>query len=57
LGCADATTLGRHALQAWLFEIALVLKALKGWSPIMKPREEQDQLDAMRSELEADAPV
>jgi hypothetical protein len=41
-----------------LFEIALVLKALKGWSPIIKPREEQDQqLDAMRSELEADAPV
>jgi hypothetical protein len=39
-------------------EIALVLKALKGWSPIIKPREEQDQqLDAMRSELEADAPV
>jgi hypothetical protein len=22
LGCADATTLGRHALQAWLFNYA-----------------------------------
>lgn len=38
-------------------EITFVLKALKGWSPVLKPHEDQAQLDAIRAEIEADPPV